>query len=277
MAANSTEIANGALTLIGARPISALSDTSKEGRTCNANYDVARKAVLRLHPWNFATKRTILAPITANITDAIDDGSGGIQIEIVGHGFVTGQTVTIEDVLGTTEANGTWVITRVDADNFSLDGSAFVNAYVSGGTSTVPATFEFNYKFLLPTDFIRVHTLYDNSGCVMGEGEFVVESGYILSERTQLWLRYVYNLETTTSFDPLFDEAFKAYLAKTIVFKMTNSNSDDDRLEKILRKRMQAARHADSTDEPSETLDADVWIRSRLGNSRGDFVRDPMT
>lgn len=68
------------------------------------------------------------------ITGAADDGGGLIEITAVGHGLTTGYTVQIFGVIGTVEANGTWPITVTDADHFTLDGSAFANAYTSGGT-----------------------------------------------------------------------------------------------------------------------------------------------
>jgi hypothetical protein len=49
------------------------------------------------------------------------------------HGRTTGNIVTIHDVVGNTSANGTWKITRVDADTYSLDGSTGNDAYTSGG------------------------------------------------------------------------------------------------------------------------------------------------
>lgn len=61
MAADSVEIANSALTIVGSGKIVALSDPSIEGRECNANYDSSRKAVLRDYPWNFASKRVVLS------------------------------------------------------------------------------------------------------------------------------------------------------------------------------------------------------------------------
>jgi hypothetical protein len=48
--------------------------------------------------------------------------------------FATSQVKTVSDVVGTTEANGTWTITVVDATHIDLQGSTFTNAYVSGGT-----------------------------------------------------------------------------------------------------------------------------------------------
>lgn len=61
--------------------------------------------------------------------------AGLISITATAHGYNTGNQVTISSVVGTTEANSTWIIDKVDANTFTLRGSAFVNAYVSGGVS----------------------------------------------------------------------------------------------------------------------------------------------
>ncbi len=48
-------------------------------------------------------------------------------------GMTTGDTRTVFGVAGTTEANGTWVITVIDGTNIDLQGSTFANLYTSGG------------------------------------------------------------------------------------------------------------------------------------------------
>lgn len=69
------------------------------------------------------------------ITGAANNGSGLVRLTVASSAtFATGQSKTVSDVLGTTEANGTFIITVVDATHIDLQGSAFVNAYVSGGT-----------------------------------------------------------------------------------------------------------------------------------------------
>lgn len=78
------------------------------------------------------------APIEASLTigGAANNGSGLVRIAVTGHALATGSRVTIAGVVGTTEANGTWTITVIDADHFDLQGSAYANAYVSGGIAT---------------------------------------------------------------------------------------------------------------------------------------------
>ena len=56
-------IANMALTKIGARLIASFEANSQEARTCSALLDQSRKAALRAYPWNFASKNQTLAAI----------------------------------------------------------------------------------------------------------------------------------------------------------------------------------------------------------------------
>lgn len=88
------------------------------------------------------TGTTTLTPDTATngtpvaITNAANNGAGLIRITAAGHGLLTGEGTEIENVLGTTEANTHWVVTRINANDFDLQGSTFTNAYVSGGTTS---------------------------------------------------------------------------------------------------------------------------------------------
>lgn len=72
-------------------------------------------------------------PAGTTITNAADNGSGLIRITAAAHGLNTGDPAVVKEVEGTSEANGNWIVTRIDANNVDLDGSVFVNAYVSGG------------------------------------------------------------------------------------------------------------------------------------------------
>jgi len=58
-----------------------------------------------------------------------------IQITATNPGFRSGQKVTIAGVLGNTAANGTWTITQIDPNTFTLNGSLGSGAYTSGGVA----------------------------------------------------------------------------------------------------------------------------------------------
>ena len=261
------------MTLIGSRRITALSDPSREGRTCNDNYDVARKAVLRLHPWNFATDRVELA---AKVITGTSDVGGEVNVLCVGHGFTTGDLVTVADVQGTNEANVTDTVTRIDNDNFTIDDTVYANTYVSGGVAAKAPLNQFRFKFALPSDFIRIHTVADNTSVQLAADEYLIEGLFLLTDYSTVRLRYVKNVTTTTQFDALFDEALAAYLAEKICYKITGSEALTGNLKQTLKDIMTRARYVDSVEEPSRQLDGDEWIRARWSTNQG-YVRDPMT
>lgn len=70
---------------------------------------------------------------TAAITGATN--ATPIKITATNHGYKSGQKTTIAGVGGNTAANGTWTVTIIDPDNFTLDGSAGNGAYTSGGVA----------------------------------------------------------------------------------------------------------------------------------------------
>jgi hypothetical protein len=59
-----------------------------------------------------------------------------IVVTSVAHGLSTGDAVTVASVGGNTNANADWIVTVIDDDTFSLDGSVGNSAYTSGGTAT---------------------------------------------------------------------------------------------------------------------------------------------
>ena len=77
---------------------------------------------------------------TGSVTDATN--ASPIVVTSVAHKLTTGARVTIAGVGGNTAANGTWVITKVSDDAFSLDGSTGNAAYTSGGTWNVAGLYQ---------------------------------------------------------------------------------------------------------------------------------------
>lgn len=76
-----------------------------------------------------------VANVLANVTGAAAGTGGVVRLEVNNTAqMATNDTVIVSNVLGTVEANGTWPATIVDATHIELQGSAFANAYVSGGT-----------------------------------------------------------------------------------------------------------------------------------------------
>ncbi len=92
------------------------------------------------------------APAAVNVTGAVDAGDGTIQLTVDSTASIPfdGDLVTIENVEGTTEANGLWnTLFTSGATTVILVGSTFTNTYTSGGTMQ-----GVQGRCMLPADFI---------------------------------------------------------------------------------------------------------------------------
>lgn len=63
MSTTKVDICNAALGMLGANSITSFDEKSDRARLCVALYDKSRRALLRMHPWHCATKRTVLAAV----------------------------------------------------------------------------------------------------------------------------------------------------------------------------------------------------------------------
>jgi hypothetical protein len=101
----------------------------------------------------------VTASFTKSITGAVVVGSGDkVYVTCPGHGFSSGDSVTISGVTGMTELNGTWTLDKGDgywtsgllwdADHFFVAMTP-ANAYVSGGSAVKSALAMPAYKWAL--------------------------------------------------------------------------------------------------------------------------------
>lgn len=86
-----------------------------------------------------------------------------IVITTSNHGLNTGDSITVASVGGNTNANGTWVVTRVSSSTFSLDGSAGNSAYTSGGTWVWSAS----QASVIATATLNAATSWTRFACVL--------------------------------------------------------------------------------------------------------------
>ncbi|MBX9600420.1 MAG: hypothetical protein K2X35_05430 [Bryobacteraceae bacterium] len=80
---------------------------------------------------NFDNSLNVEGPVYISGTS----NASPIVVTAAGHGYATGNRVRIDYVTGNTAANGVWTITVVDANTFSLNGSAGNGAHAGGGTA----------------------------------------------------------------------------------------------------------------------------------------------
>lgn len=198
--ANAIPIANSALTLVGTRLISAITDASKECAIIKANWDQWRRGALRDGLWKFAKERALLT--------------------------------------------------------------------ADAGFTNPP--FGYNVRYPLPTDFIRLVAFNNVRGNDDGgDPPFKVMNGYVYTCMSYGQLEYIADVTDTRQWDPLFCEAFSAYIYEKVCKNLTGGDPDVRAFATAMRK----AKFAGATEDPSEQLDIDVWMQARVGIPT--IARDP--
>lgn len=266
MAQSELECANGALSKIGASRITALAGTDHVSVTMNERLPICRKAVLRMHPWNFAVKRKKIRPYlnvaVSNITFVSSE-----LLEVT-HTSTTNWSandwVTISGVQGAIEANGTWevvsitggITTRVTAPGVtSLSTYTAATDYIRRS----PA-FEYAYLYAFPTDCLRILRVDDQ--CI--SPRWRIEGAFILSDiDDELELKYVKDVTDYMAMDVEFYEVLQTYLAHDVCYRLTQSSTLKEQMAQELRTVMAKARFEDSTEDPAEQIEANDWIASR--------------
>jgi hypothetical protein len=271
--AESLTVANGALIHLGSKVITALADTSKEGRFCNERIGKLRKALLRMHPWNFATKRKHSTVTYSNVNTATEL-SGEWLLYKATHGLVTGDRVLVVASEDVPSINGQWYVTRIDADNFSLDDSVF-DATESAAYVADEATFvkipQYGWDFMhaVPSDLLRFLR-------IDGDVDHKIENEFILCNEDTIDIEYIYDVDDDTIMDPLFVEAFALGLAWNLSNVLTQSETMRAQLHDEFKRMLAKARHTDASEDPAGSMDAMDFIDARFEGA-SPFVRDPMT
>ncbi len=201
MVTSSTGIANLALDLLSAGNVTDIeSGTSATEALLNRWYDQSRRKLLREHPWNFATKRAILA-----------------------------------------------------------------------ASSTAPA-FGYATAFPVPADFLRLlyvsTDLVNDRDTILPTSAYQVESNAILitnnySSASSLNIVYVSDFTTVSQMDPLFIDLLAHEIALNVAYKVTENNTNIQRLGELYKRRAAIAKAIDGQERPP----------TRVERSRSRHVR----
>lgn len=265
MAQSDLECANIALHHIGAKSISALAGTSVEALACNTEIPICKASLLRLHPWNFAVKRVRLEPSWVTITGiGPNPPDAEYLITKAVHGRSTGDRVTVDSVVGGySGANGTWVITKVNANDFYLNDSGPTGTYAFvSGRYCLAAPFEYAYEIALPTDWLRnLRVFTDEEG--QTDAEYQLEGSKLYTDACPIYLKYLYNVTDYTTMTTMFYETLALYLAWKICFRITQDKGLRQQLWEEFRRYLPITRFVDATENPVEVLGASDWVDSR--------------
>ena len=280
MAQSDLNVSNLALSLMGHRERIAVlaTDTSVAAVQCNAMVDDCKKALLRMHPWNFAIKRRVITPYqdfaVSNVTFV---SSQLIEVTHAATTYVAGQYVTLTGIAGATAANGTWEVasvpggTTVRLTALGITTSDILGTYTASDTDYIRRSPAFTYAYLYdnPSDIIRlleVNELHNNA-------DWRVEGDFIVSDSDSLQLRYIYDVTDYTTMDPMFYQTLGHYLAYNLCDVLSASDAKKNELHAYLyggqgkRGVLPQSRFTDATEDSMQIMEANEWLDSRVSYS----------
>lgn len=240
---NEVDLCNMALNRIAGNNFTLANQTSVAAIACNLHYAQVRDAMLRSYLWNFAKKRITLNAIsnmvlsTAPEPDFFEVGdvivgissgatakilavNSGTEYEIynlVGT-FTDGEVIT-NGLVSTVYYNGLVVTWENDNAVYSDTASASQLKCAIGypAITTHEPDYEYSYQYMLPDDFLRLIKVYQDDGTDLPEDRISLEGGRILTNYSELQMKYVSKITDTTKFDSLFTELFILKLALVLV------------------------------------------------------------
>ena len=125
--------------------------------------------------------------------------------------------------------------------------------------------FEFSNMFIIPSDVLRIlSTDLDEVGY-----EWKVETYYVTNQRVivtnadAMKIRYIRNIEDTTLFSPVFEEAFAYRMATDFAYALTQSSQMQRQMFQLYQDTLSQARSFDAQESSSEVVEADEWILTR--------------
>jgi len=211
---------NYALSKIGEYKVTSTTADVPAVNRVNACYNHVRDLVLRSHRWNFARAHKTLKP-TWVVPTSLTNSSGKVLVTATAHGLVTGDAVRIKD----TSYDGSWVITRVSANTFTLDDSTYSATSAAGSFTQVPP-FGYGYQMLIPTDCVMARTV---NGVDVSSAQDIweLQGRYLLTDVEEAKFVYTKRVadEGTAGFDPTtselsFDSDFLEVFATNLALEL---------------------------------------------------------
>jgi hypothetical protein len=222
-------LVNQALGRIGAKRIESLSDsTSPSYVLANLFYTQTRDALARSIDFPLHIARETLdivktltveyTPVTSawvagDVLTGIDSGTTATVISVTSETEYEISDISGDFTAGETITDGTvekvyWQGQQVfygDETVYWWDSATSNYAIYSSIATSAPA-FQWTYKYKLPSDFLRLKSIYENDGYDDPIYRYHIEGGYILTDYDTLNVRYIKKVTDPAYFDPLFTE-----------------------------------------------------------------------
>jgi hypothetical protein len=228
------------------------------------------------HPWNFTVARTRLSAVA---TTTLTPGAGATVADTTGVTFTAGISTFLSTDVGyrivgnsgeariTGYTSGTVVTGTID--------TAFADlTTIAAGDWRIAPAWGHDYRYLLPTDAIRIMQIDTAGGVFWRPGlvwvdtaqiPFKIERGYILTdEGNALFVQYIADITDVTKYPPIFETAFVALLAYELSFPTTGNTQLSRSLYDVYRLKLAEARSIDGQEGTGMSTDIEDLIAVRF-------------
>ena len=216
-----TDIANLALSKIGAQTITSLTDlTNASAIACNNNFQLAFESVARATRWNCLVTTAVLVPVPQTPLPPPSPTPASIPwapyTSYAANVYLSyGNAIYTTEYAYTSTGNftndlTTGALVQADYPDYNAFGGLPDGSQYPSG---------WPYAFALPSDFILLDAVNanDEGGYGnMGSDEYEIMGQQIFTNTAQTSIKYVSNNQDTTRWDPLFIDALTYKLASMI-------------------------------------------------------------
>lgn len=134
--------------------------------------------------------------------------------------------------------------------NFAIGRSTLV-------ADTITPSFEFNYQYYLPGDYLRGLGLYDS------QERWKIESGKLLTDETTVQLLYIRKITNTGKYPALFSEALSSTLAGEIAEVITGSTRKAQLFTDEGEKKFREAKRRDGQEGTPDNFQSNVFTSTK--------------
>lgn len=124
-------------------------------------------------------------------------------------------------------------------------------------SSTTTPDFEYDYKYQIPSDCLRVLDVY------LPSSEFKIEGSYILTNDNTLSLIYISDVTDTTKFDSVFTSVLSLRVAIELCYNITGNSTMIESLKDEAAKLIREARLWDGQEGSAPQFTVYGWLDDR--------------
>jgi len=131
--------------------------------------------------------------------------------------------------------------------------------------NTTAPVIEFTYAYALPADFLRVLKIHNGTtDSVASDMPYKIESTNLITDEATVYLVYVSKDTDPTNYDTYLYEVLAYQLAADICYSITNNATLAKNLLADADEKLREARFVDSTENSTDTVEADEFTDARL-------------